>query len=657
LLNDLPGFLSQNLARSIKVQTTGKIWRWETGDVNVFTFFREFLRRPVLSEDQKKVASAVCGDDPQQFSTKYQEIDAMVGIKGGKNFLFEGITPFLLYKLSSLYNWHQYFRIPLDKILSITNSSCVNETQAKEVFFRNVKAVMKNTIDPKTGDNWFERYVGVKLTEGYGDLKKKLIELPNGLCCHSFDSTPDAPQGLLIFLGIIDEPSRANTPVKYANAKKLFDVVSSNALASFGLYSKTAIFSYPEQETNDLTVERYKASLTRKDIFGLKSPTWVFNPTITRESLQRKFNDDPIDAGCKYGCIVPKSRFGFFGPWFEKIRECANPTIQNRVRAKPVLVRRAGIVKGKPQILEFTGLEILDIQGDDKVRMFAGDPSISGDAFILSGGYAVPLRPEEMKIITISQENRQKFEEGESTTEDIEIKVSYRPIVDIILKWEPMKLRPVDYVGKFGVRGTINTLLKHFPNTKKFRFDRFQSESIRQDLITKGVECEMMSFSRPQQFKLYKILRGIIWNNLFECLDDEKGLVELEQLIKLGNKIDHPEHGSKDIADTWAMLVETLISEEYKPQMIMDFGIGSESAFTTMVKEYKQAVKVLRQKLGREPTLQEIAEHTGEEEDTAWMVRDYLNDIDLQNAELMTKIPGLRDEDMDVMEEIDVEGF
>jgi len=39
------------------------------------------------------------------------------------------------------------------------------------------------------------------------------------------------------------------------------------------------------------------------------------------------------------------------------------------------------------------------------------------------------------------------------------------------------------------------------------------------------------------------------------------------------------------------------------------------------------------------------------------MVRDYLNDIDLQNAELMTKIPGLRDEDMDVMEEIDVEGF
>jgi len=123
------------------------------------------------------------------------------------------------------------------------------------------------------------------------------------------------------------------------------------------------------------------------------------------------------------------------------------------------------------------------------------------------------------------------------------------------------------------------------------------------------------------------------------------------------NRVDHPEHGSKDIADTWAMLVETLISEEYKPQMIMDFGIGSESAFTTMVKEYKQAVKVLRQKLGREPTLQEIAEHTGEVEDTVWMVRDYLNDIDLQNAELMTKIPGLRDEDMAVMEEIDVEGF
>jgi len=578
------------MARRKGVQT--KVWDFKP--VNVFDFFRYFLSRPVLSERQKDVARAICGDKADEFSREYQEIVCMVGQKGGKNWLFEGVFAYFAYKLMCLANPHAYFGVAPDKEISLTNSSLVNARQAEIVFFNNLKKVMRNTIDPDSGDNWFERHFGVRIDERYGDLKKKTIDLPKGVRFHSFDSQPESPEGLLILVGCIDEPSRANTPLRYEEARKLYKVVSRNALASFKGYSKT--------------VESQKKG--NRHVFGVKIPTWVFNPTVTRESLQTAFDDDPMDANCRYGCIIPPPRFGFYQPYPDKIRECANPTLKNKVFYRPTITsRRTG--KGKQvDIREFTGIEMLGIQGDDLPRAFAGDAAVSRDAFIIGGGY-----PGKFEL------EREKLE----LPLDMEMGVLARPIIDTIIVWKPEKNRPVDYLN---VSEVIEKLLEAFPQTRSFTFDKFNSEKIRQEILARGVECEPpLHFSNPQQVRLHKILRHLIWNNTAEYLDIEDMLVELEQLLFINKtKIDHPPGGSKDYADVLAILASKLTQMQYGGSIQFDFGVEPSSTFAQAVDKYRREVRALKTKLKREPSDAEVARVLNEPENNIAGYRAFLQE-------------------------------
>jgi hypothetical protein len=609
------------MARRKGVQT--KVWDFKP--VNIFDFFRHFLSRPVLSERQKDVARAICGDKADEFSQEYQEIVCMVGMKGGKNWLFEGVFAYFAYKLMCLSNPHAYFGVAPDKEISLTNSSLVNARQAEIVFFNNLKKVMRNTIDPDSGDNWFERHVGVRIDERYGDLKKKTIDLPKSVRFHSFDSQPESPEGLLILVGCIDEPSRANTPIRYEEAKKLHKVVSRNALASFKKYSKTVLFSYPEQQTCDLIVDRYEESQKKgnKHIFGVKIPTWVFNPTVTRESLQTAFDEDPMDANCRYGCIIPPPRFGFYQPYPEKIRDCANPTLKNKIFYRPTITsRRTG--KGmQVDVREFTGVEILGIQGDDLPRAFAGDAAVTRDAFIIGGGY-----PGRFEL------ERERLE----LPLDMEMGVLARPIIDVMIVWKPERDRPVDYLN---VSEVIGKLLEAFPATRSFTFDKFNSEKIRQEILARGVECEPpLHFSNPEQVRLHKILRHLVWNNTAEYLDIEEMLVELEQLLFINKtKIDHPPGGSKDYADVLAILASKLIQMQYGTTVHFDFGVEPSSTFAQAVDRYRREAQALKVKLRREPSDAEVARALNETEETIAGYRAFLQEeIMLGDEKVMSEI-------------------
>ncbi|MGE5682824.1 MAG: hypothetical protein ACM34K_18310 [Bacillota bacterium] len=545
-------------------------FRREVGEIaDILSYNREFLGR-TPSPKQAEAYVATWGEKGGEWSNKHHEIVLLVGMKGGKNLWAEGDVSYAGYFISSLVDPHAYFtkitksliKYPPEKTFDLVNVSSVDEAQAKRAFFDSVKKVLQLTKDPRTGDNWFERYAGLDLRETFGDVTAKEIIFPSrqrgvgNIRLMSFNSTKKAPEGVHILRFYADELSRADTKATYREAKGLYELGLNNTRASFpNRIGKVLGWSYPNDTDFDLTNERYELSFKTDAIYGIKCSTFDFNPSRTREMFQDAYDTDPIAAKRVYECIKSTSKQNFYQPYVEKIREVVQPEVENRVKYKLISVSK----EAKEKVYEFTGVEILSLIGDNRVRCFAADPSKIRDRFVIVGGYNETINPLKYQIFI-------------GDTQEV-LSTNVKPIVDFMLVIEPMDKKPIDYVG---IGEIFATILKNFPNTQSINSDHFQNEKLRQEVISKGVRAETYFFSNEKQVRLYKRQRANIWNNnVTICQDDQKfkfdakemNLTDLyihesEHLILEGNKIDHPENGSKDLTDAIAIVVNDLLDLE-----------------------------------------------------------------------------------------------
>lgn len=195
------------------------------------------------SDPQKETLYAFGGEKEGEWNIRYHEILLEAGMKAGKNWIAEIIAAYTAYFIFCLKDKFDYFSkltkrqlvYPRDTMFDIANVSIVDERQAKEVFFTHVVNAIKLTKDPRTGDNWFERYAGLDLREGgFGDIKDKIIEFPTKVSGEgtvrfmSFNSTKKAPEGLHMFLFFADELSRADTKLTHKEASALYDLGLDN---------------------------------------------------------------------------------------------------------------------------------------------------------------------------------------------------------------------------------------------------------------------------------------------------------------------------------------------------------------------------------------------------------------------------------------------
>lgn len=547
-------------------------FRRDVGEIpDIISFCKEFLGRTHLSDKQKEAYLAVWGEKGGEWSTKFHEIVLLVGMKGGKNFWAEGDFAYLCFFYASLKDPHAYFskiarrgHIPytIDKTFDVVNVSSVDESQARRAFFESGKRALQNTIDPKRGERWFEKFAGLKLSDQFGNFKKKEVYFPTtsgkgGLRLLSFNSKAKAPEGMHMLRFYADELSRADTKASYEEATKLYDLGLNNTRVSFpNNVGKVIGWSYPNQTDYDLTNERYEFSLTSDNTFGIKATTVEFNPAIDHSDIENARKDDPIGTACRFECIKPISQNSFFSPHADRLDAMIRPEIKNRIQYKIIRTKRNTQYE---QQYDFTSLEILGIQGDYKQRCFTMDPSKNKDRFVILGGYCEIINPFKMNIFI---EDREEI-----------ITTNVRTIVDIMIVIEPFPDSPIDYLA---IGDLLNQLIKAFPRTYSFSSDHFQNEKLRQELISKGVKSETYFFSNPMQLKLYTMLRANVWNtNINVCKEDQSILVakkpislsdlllrEGRQLIKEGNKIDHPKNGSKDILDSLAILNYDLMNLE-----------------------------------------------------------------------------------------------
>jgi len=541
--------------------------------VDVITFLRAYLKREP-GKEQAKAYKAIWGESigtTPKWDKRFQEILLYVGMKGGKNYWAEGDLAYTCYYISCLKDPHTYFTnlcgvsVPYteDKNFDIVNVSSVDADQAKRAFFDSCKNVLKLTKDPKTGRNWFEQYVGLDLRESSGAFKGNEIIFPitkpgkGTIRIMSFNSTAKAPEGLHIIRFYADELSRAETKAKYKVASALYDLGLNNTSVSFpNRVGKVVGWSYANDTDFDLTEERYKKSFEMDSIYAVRLATWLFNPSRTREMLEDQYKADPAKAKRVFECIKPISVENFYMPYVEKIREAIDPQIQNKIDYKLTHNRRG---KGT-----YTGVEILQLQKDNKVRCFAIDPSKTKDRFVIAGGYLETINPLKLDIFIGDQ-----------------LEVIYtnkKPIIDILIVIEPKEGFPVDYLA---VADVISAIIQAYPNTRSINSDHFQNEKLRQEIESKGIESNTYFFSNQRQVRIYKKLRANIWNsNIAICKDLSKNhnlkiganeltttelwIYEGEKLIGGETKIDHPKDSSKDIQDVVAIVNDDLMELEAK---------------------------------------------------------------------------------------------
>jgi hypothetical protein len=306
-----------------------------------------------------------------------------------------------------------------------------------------------------------------------------------------------------------------------------------SVMSRFPEIGKVILLSFPRYK-GDFIQQRYFNSREKKEpkTWSIKAATWEVNPTIKREQLESEYIRNPIEAA---------SRF-----------ECEPPTMEDAYFRDEEKVRKAFLYADDP--LDEEGRFHKWFNNTDGHRRYIHiDLGFKRDRTALCMSHCAGF-----KEITTS------------------MGVEYLPIIniDLIHSW---KAAPGEEINFASVRQLIVDLCKRF-DVAKVTFDRWQSIEMIQSLRAQGINADFHSVKKTDYDTLMTSiydtrLRGY-WNQI---------LVE-EELLKLrlfsNNKIDHPNAGSKDLADALAgsvfNAIENMAMEQDVEIEIIGFDADSE---------------------------------------------------------------------------------
>ena len=595
-------------------KTYNDIWRFEPVDVQYF--FRKFLNKNLFKK-QRDLGTAICGKDPFSLVPPYRESDIIWGMRSGKNYVTEGIFVYKAYHLLCLIDPLGFLGLTPDRTIDMINITCVNETQARRVFFHNACNTLKKCIDPDTGLNWFHSKYGMDIRDGK-DIKKKEMDLPKNIRMCSFNTEADAFQGYNVFFFVGDEISRANTKPRYEKAKEQIKTVIANCKATYPKYGSGVLISYPDNDTIDYGWERYQKNAKNEKVYTDLAKTLEVREDLTEADLKEIFDDDPEFADVAYNCNVKSPETGFFVAHPERISEMMDKNL------KPIAKYAAGIttriIKEDGNVVakrKYTALHFTEMIAERLVEVNPYDTRVKlRTADDLSEHFRILTLPdmeqrlEEIKAFKerniiregsynkkgefvgrgkggwekILGDNRIRFVacdpglSGDTYSlvsgycsridEDNRVlaelaarhKILSMPVIDLIMEFKPIKERgikiPVDFVNVQNIVSVMNMI---FPNMKKVSYDHWQSELGKQQLEAEGVQAEVKFFSRKMQYQLYVHFRRVIYSGLIRTLHYPLLEKELKQLLDINhNKVDHPPAGSKDVADAGAQVVKLI---------------------------------------------------------------------------------------------------
>jgi hypothetical protein len=542
-------------------------------DLDTFLYDDEYLAQPKLSavqfeavryletiylpEDEKKLCT-VLGWDP----VRLIHFAALEWGKGsGKDHICCIVLARWVDRLLCLKNPQEYYGKAPQSFIHFLNIAS-SAGQASRAFFAAFRALVKNAkcfqgqYTVVSGDRSRDR-IG-------GEPGKYEIEFAKQITAVSGHSGSASQEGLNLLGAIADEISEFRTKAEVERtarqssrepsntADAVIRLMKTSGRTRFPYSFKNAFLSYPrfagdaiEQLIAKAQLDNQERGTQSKWYFSGPKPTWEVNPTVSdRAAFEDDYRDDPATAEAMYECRPGRA---------------TNRAFRNDVAIMASFARKIDpplkvtYYWGTDQDGPKEALAPEEMPGWQVHYDFDEVWPWRGCAYALHADMAVNGDRAGMAMAHISEWKLADWEGVHGVVRE------QRPIVkvDFMATLESdTGLQPVAREVQIRwFRKLVWLLSARGFHIGWVSMDGFQSTDSLQIMTSRGIEAEVLSCDRANS-PVWKTLQDLMYDGRLNAYYDDLTIFEIQSLRKrAGGKVDHPDGGSKDLADAVAAAV------------------------------------------------------------------------------------------------------
>ena len=550
---------------------------------------------------QQSAMDNLLGTDPEKLFTEpgtdggreYQMAVLLWGKGAGKDFLCSVVVCYIVHVLLCLRDPQGYFGLAAGEPLDVVNVA-YNADQAKHVFFTKLKERVRSWRWLRENFNVWEsgrklgRHVPGRPEVWVNDNN---IEFPRGIRAFSRNSQNESYEGFNVIAWVMDEASAFLSKLKRENADRIYQTLRTSAVSRFQRKWVGFVISYP-RHADDFTMTKLREAQEGK-LPGCyadgPASTWEVNHNLGQQGFVeiRPGHSVPIETANDYTADYEEAKARY---------ECDPPLARDAFFREPdrlwdaVAVGKAPVVEWEPTT---TTMEVVSPDGEGTIRrefrsvkltklgklakgtrlFFHGDPGVSNDSFALALGHGVPatiievvragdVMDEAALLRTDTDPDRLIPWERDVT----------RTVIDAVIVWQPDPAKGIQ-VDLQNVEDVIQQLHRRYRLGGPSKvgptgtFDHWNSAAAIQRMLKRKMNVKDEQWSGPFQLGIYRHARSCFYNDLVTLPDTPSvtsrdprspgAIYELERIELIEDrKVDHPEGGSKDIADAVVRVIQ-----------------------------------------------------------------------------------------------------
>lgn len=536
----------------------------------------EFLGAEYLNIDDRVRDSIrdalmdMVGDDVDGVHLTRYALAIFTGAIGiGKTTVASIVLPYLCHWCLCLKDPQGFFDLlPGSRIAFMQMST--SEQQAREVVFGDIDARIKHSP-------WFEKFPR-------DPLYKRQIRFPKNIWIIPGDSAETTFEGYNILGGILDEADSHKVTENKDYAEQGFKTIANRVSSRFQQRGFVLIIGQMKSATG-FAARKYREFRNRDDAYALRLTIW--------DSMGDDFYRDPSTGE------VPKFAY-------DTKRKTIIPS------------GAAGLVQSNESLIWVPTVYLREFENgpEDALKDLAGIPPLVGDPFISLVDRIEECRDrwnERYPLVGSPVDVHGNLTDWIRATDGLpraaHVDIAYadngdgmgialghvpemvvrggeeKPYIvfDLLVRWTAPAGGEIFLSD---MRALLYELRdeRHF-KLKKVTLDGFQSQDTIQQLRKRKIESEYVSIDR--QKLPYEDLREAIYERRVDFPQYmvkyrrgdaelvEIAVKELSELVDNGKKIDHPNEGSKDVADAMAGVCFTLMGERTYRRRVRNIDMGS----------------------------------------------------------------------------------
>jgi len=310
-------------AVDISEQKSGK---FAQKPVTAEIFFSDWLDTPLFPRQQKAV-NAAFNQNSSMLSDKFTEFVLAWGKGSGKDLTIACLLCYMIYWLCCLNDPQETLGIKSGEPIDVVNVAFDGD-QAKSVFFEKFIRMVRKTIDPDTGKNFFEE-LGMNIDR---DIIRNHVLFPKNIRAWSLNSKEHKAEGKNVVLGIFDEIGS----FRFDNAQNIRKHIRTSARTRCPKYYKLFYISFLTSPNDYMAylIDHAEEGGSGRTYFD-RAATWDIRAekncpeelkpyVVHKATYQEEYDEDPANAMLMYECKIPKFRSNNFLKRADRITDCIN---------------------------------------------------------------------------------------------------------------------------------------------------------------------------------------------------------------------------------------------------------------------------------------------------------------------------------------------